>query len=76
MTLGKLYNVLIDEKYALFFAVYEKDFIFVRYKINKINNIFDFNKYVESSFLRQYESGVNSDEINILEAIFLDCYFK
>lgn len=43
--------------------------------MTSVNTIEDFKKLFEKNLLRKFESGLNSDDINLLEAKYIDCYF-
>lgn len=76
ITVIDLYHILKDPRYDLFFCCIERGGVLYRYKLPNINNISDLQKIFERNSLRRFESGLNSDEINVFEADFIDCYIK
>lgn len=74
MPLGYIYKLLINENYSCFFIVFKQDNIQTRVKLPKINCEMDFIKIIEGRNLSIIELGLDSEEVNILEGIFIDCY--
>lgn len=69
----ELYNVLMDRSFVIFFLVFDDEYGIKRQKISKINNFDDFTKILNNS-LKSSESGINSSDLCISEATFIDCY--
>ena len=76
MSVADLFNIFKDTKYDLFFLCLEKENTFYRYKTNRVKTLKDLKDLFENSSLRRFESGVNSDEINVFDCTYIDCYYK
>lgn len=76
MTLDDLFELLTDDRYDLFFCVFIKNNQPYRYKLPEIKNIQDLEKMINNNLLKKFEPGVNSGDVNVLEADYIDCYFK
>lgn len=69
------FEILSDKKYCLFFAVFEENSIQCRRNFNRPDNLTSYFKMIEDSVFRRFESGVNSEDVNVFEALYIDCYF-
>jgi hypothetical protein len=76
MSVGDLYNILTDDRFDIFFCCIERSGVLYRYRIPKISDLSDLQKMFERNSLRRFESGLNSDEINVFDSDFIDCYIK
>lgn len=73
INLYNLYSILKNPYYSCFFVGFEEEKILVRYKIEKVKNYNNFIDFISHN-LRKFESGLNSEDINLLDATFIDCY--
>lgn len=78
MTLGDLYNVLTDNLYQCFFIVFEDNGGCIRYRLSDgVPNNFDaFLKFVLDGGMRSCLGSIDSGEIDILNASYIDCYYR
>ena len=76
LDIDKLYRIFNNFGYDLFFCCIERNNVLYRYKIDKIISIKDIVEIFNNNSLRRFENGLNSDEINIFESDFIDCYPK
>ena len=76
MSVGDLYNIFKNDRYDIFFLCINRENVLYRYRVERANNINDLKKMFEKNLLRRFESGLNSDEINVFESDYIDCYIK
>lgn len=74
INVGELYSLLTSKKYACFFGVFNDNPGIIRYKLPKICNDNDFKMLFSTSILNVSHSGVNSEDFDVSEALYLDCY--
>lgn len=74
--LDTLKNVLLDKKFDCFFIVFEDSKSYIRYKLPNIYNDDDFYSLILSSVFEREENSIDSENMVLLEASFIDCYFK
>lgn len=75
MTLEDLFNVLHCGEFSCFFSVFSENSYEIRYKVPVFQDINALIDHVHSKILIKGESCINSDDFNILEAEFIDCYY-
>lgn len=77
LKLKDLFKLLTDESFVCFFAVFENSGGGERrVRVRKISNLEDFNKLIEFRELNLVEGGINSEDLDIMEAEYIDCYWK
>lgn len=76
LTVGDLFNILRNPNYDLILCCVRRDRVVYRYKISNIVSLNDLYSMFEKNSLRIFESGLNSDDINIFEGDFIECYKK
>lgn len=74
LSINELFNILINPDFIVFFAVFDKNQYYTRYKIQKIHNIIDLYKLFENGVFNDFDSSIDSGNININEAVYIDCY--
>lgn len=74
MSVSDLYSILTSDKYNMFFCCVERGGVLYRYRMFEVFSLSDLQKIFERNSLRRFESGINSDEINVFEADYIDCY--
>ncbi len=76
MSLNELYDILVSEKYSVIFCCIEKNNVLYRHKLGDVKSLDDFKKIFEKNILKKFETGIDSGDINVLDAKYIDCYFK
>lgn len=74
LSIEKLYDIFNDPNFTVFFCCIERDNVLYRYKINKPNSLDDLFNIFTTNKLRRFENGLNSDDISVFDADFIDCY--
>jgi hypothetical protein len=75
MTVEDLFEIINSDLFTMVFSVFPDRNYEVRFKVKSFTNIDDLVKDIESRVLNRVESGINSDDFNIIEAVYLDCYY-
>ncbi len=74
LDINTLFNLFNDDSYILFFSCVIRGGVLYRYKLMPVKSLSDLNKFFEKNSLRRFESGINSDEICVFDADYIDCY--
>lgn len=75
ISVGDLFLLFTNPKYCMFFIVFNDRNSFYRYKLRKIKNFEEFCDILKKNSFTNVEIGINSEDVNILNAEFVDCYY-
>lgn len=76
LSIEELYYLLIDKTYDLFFIGFKEDRYLHRFKLKKIKTKEEFLELFKNNSFNLTVIGLNSGEIDIKNASYIDCYLK
>ncbi len=74
MSLNELILLFADKNFSCFFLVFKHDNHFERFKISPPKSQEELILFFNTKLLNTIEHGIDSDNFNILEAEYIDCY--